>query len=209
MIINDEILKKVAEKSMENAEALMSDADLLKEAKRYQRAYALYQFSMEEVGKAISSVLLLALINPTSQDIKEYEKSFFRHPHKIKKSATLDTFICQVLHKGDYDGAMAFLESSISENENKLDEYKNKSLYTAIVGNDVKIPSEMVDENKMNYIWFRAITRYRMAQPFVKMGLEHYQELREYQRENGSLKNMSVDTEEEAKKFWDEIISKD
>jgi AbiV family abortive infection protein len=209
MIINDEILKKVAEKSMKNAESLMSDANILKEAKRYQRAYALYQFSMEEVGKAVSSVLLLVLIDPTAEDIKEYKKNFTKHRYKIKRSVGLGSFICQVLYKGNYEGAMSFLESSMSENENTLDEYKNKSLYTAIIGDDVKIPSEMVDEKKMDYVWFRATTRYNMAQPFIKVLLEHYQKLREHQRENGSIRDMSVDTEKAAKEFWDEIISKD
>src|SRR5688572_19710883 len=124
MIINDEILKSVAEKSLQNAESLMSDADILKDAKRYQTAYTLYQFSMEEVGKAISSILLLTLVDPTDQDYREYKRNFTRHRYKIKRSGALDAFICQVLHRGDFDGAMKFLESSLSENENTLDEHK-------------------------------------------------------------------------------------
>jgi AbiV family abortive infection protein len=207
MIINDEILKKVAAKSMQNAESLMSDADLLREAKRYQRAYALYQFSMEEVGKAISSVLLLALIDPTNEDISIYKKNFTKHRYKIKRSSFLDSFICQVLYKGDYEGAMNFLNSSLEENESILDDRKNKSLYTEIIGEEVKVPSEMIDDTHMNYVQFRATTRYKMAQPMVKMLSEHYEELREYQKINGSLKHTPIDTEKAAKEFWDEILN--
>jgi AbiV family abortive infection protein len=209
MTINDKILKEVAKKSMENAEALMSDADILREAGRYQRAYAIYQFAMEEVGKAMSSIFLLLLIDPTAQDIKEYERNLKMHPYKIKTSGALDSFICQVIYKGDFEGALKFLESSISENEHDLDRDKNNSLYTNIVGDDVKKPIEMIDEEKMKYIWFRAISRYKIAEPFINMGLEHYETLREYQRENGSIKNMSLDMEEVSKKFWDEIIADD
>jgi AbiV family abortive infection protein len=164
---------------------------------------------MEEVGKAISSVLLLVLIDPTEEDIKKYKKGFFKHPHKIKKSGSLDMLICQFLHKGYYDGAMKFLESSMAEDEEHLDAQKNKSLYTAIISDNVMMPSEMVDERSMNYIWFRVLTRYKMALPFVNMILEHYDKIREYQQENGSIKNMSVDMEIAAKEFWDEILLKD
>jgi AbiV family abortive infection protein len=209
MEINDEILKDVASKSMLNAQSLMSDADILREAKRYQRAYALYQFAMEEVGKALSSVMLLVLIDRNEEDIKEYKKGFFRHPHKIKKSRLLDMFICQFLHKGDYEKAIEFLESSISENENDLDEQKNKSLYTAVINNTVMMPSEMIGEEKMNYIWYRVLGRYGMAQAFVNILLKHYGEIRQYQQENQSIKNMMVDVEKAVKEFWDEIHTAD
>ncbi len=209
MNVNDEILMEVAKKSMQNAESLMSDADLLREAKRFQRAYALYQFAMEEVGKAISSVLLLVLIDRTNEDVKEYKKGFFKHPSKIKKSGSLDMFICQFLYKGDYDGAMKFLESCMSEDENYLDAQKNKSLYTDVVEDNVLMPSEMVNEESMKYIWFRVLSRHKMAEPFVRMILEHYEKIREHQLANGSIKNMSVDMEKAAKEFWDEILTKD
>ncbi|HRI22019.1 MAG TPA: AbiV family abortive infection protein [Panacibacter sp.] len=209
MKISDEILKEVAKKSLENAKALMSDADILREANRYQRAYAIYQFAMEEVGKAISSILLLILIDPNEKDFKEFERSFKSHTSKIKRSRALDSFICQVIYKGDFDGALNFLQSSISENENQLDQSKNNSLYTNIIDSQVKKPSEMISENQMNYIWLRAISRYKIAQPFVTMALEHYETLREYQREHGSIKNMSLDAEEVGKEFWDEIIGKE
>lgn len=209
MEINDEILKAVAEKSMLNAQSIMLDADILREAKRYQRAYALYQFAMEEVGKALSSVMLLVLIDRNEEDIKEYKKGFFRHPHKIKKSRSLDMLICQLLHKGNYEKAMEFLKSSISENENYLDEQKNKSLYTTIISDSVMMPSEMISEKRMNYIWYRVLTRYAMAQPFVNIILKHYAEIREYQQENQSIKNMTLDIEKAAKEFWDEILDKD
>jgi AbiV family abortive infection protein len=209
MEINYEILKAVALKSMLNAKSLMSDADILREAKRYQRAYALYQFAMEEVGKALSSVMLLVLIDRNEEDIKEYKKGFFRHPSKIKKSRSLDMLICQLLYKGNYEKAMEFLKSTISENENYLDEQKNKSLYTAIISNSVMMPSEMISEKRMNYIWYRVITRYGMAEPFVNILLKHYSEIREYQRENQSFKNMTLDVEKAAKEFWDEILAED
>ncbi len=110
MKVNDEILKSVASESILNAQSLMLDADILREAKRYQRAYALYQFAMEEVGKALSSVMLLVLIDPNEDDFKEYKKGFFKHPHKIKKSGLLDMLICQFLYKGNYEEAMKFFE---------------------------------------------------------------------------------------------------
>ena len=178
MKVNDEILKSVASESILNAQSLMLDADILREAKRYQRAYALYQFAMEEVGKAMSSVMLLVLIDPDEDDLKDYEKGFLRHRYKIKKSGTLDTLICQFLYKGNYDEAMKFLESSAAEDENLLDEQKNKSLYTAICNNTVLMPSEMIDEKSMNYIWFRVLTRYKMSQPFINIILTHYNEIR-------------------------------
>lgn len=208
MIITDETLKNVAEKSMQNAALLREEADLLREANRYQRAYALYQFSMEEVGKAMDSVLLLVLIDPTEDDVRQYKRNFFKHTAKIKKSSALDTFICQVLYKGDYEGALTFLESSLAENELELDNYKNQSLYTSIIGDSVKTPLEMIDEEKMNYIRLRAVSRYKMVEPFIRMLLEHYIKLREYQKENGSIKHMSRDSEEAAKAFWEEIIGR-
>lgn len=205
MKIYDQILELVAIKSLENSQSLMDDADVLREFNRYQRAYALYQFAMEEVGKAIASVLLLIQTEMTEEDVKEYETTFYRHPLKIKQSAGVDKLICMFAFKGNPEGALSFLESSFSENENELDALKNKSLYTAIEGDTVKIPLNMIGEEKMNYIWYRAKSRYTAANVFVNIMLKNYQELRNYQRENGTIKDMYLGADNLAKKFWDRI----
>ena len=192
MIINNEILKKVAEKSLQNAESLISDADLLREGKRHQRAYTLYQLSIEEVGKALSSVYLLISIDRTPKDIKEYKEGFRLHKYKF-------------LFKGNPTKALIFLKSSIADTPDLLDNKKNKSLYTAIIGNEVKMPIDMITEQNMNEINSRAETRFGMGGALVRMLLENYEKLWDYQKENGSIKDMKFDVEAQAKIFWDEI----
>lgn len=206
MKVNDEILKLVIIKSLENSQSLMDDADVLRESNRYQRAYALYQFSMEEVGKAIASVLLLIQTEITDEDVKKYKNNFYRHQRKIKQSAGVDKLICLIAFKGKPEDALSFLKSSLSENEKELDELKNKSLYTAIDGDTVKTPLEMIGVEKMNYIWYRAKSRYTAAKGFVDITLRNYQELRNYQRENGSLKDKYFDADSLAKEFWNDIM---
>ena len=204
MVINEKTLLEVAKKSITNAESLLLDGDLLRENKRIQRAYTLYQLAMEEVGKAISSIIMLFVPDGLSEEnIKEYKRIFFKHKPKTKKSSAMDIFICEVLYRGDAEGALSFLQSSFTEDETLLDERKNNSLYTAIVGEKVKNPAEMIDQTMMQHIWFRARSRYNAAFAFINIGLNNYKELREY-----SNTYVEKTPDEYAKDFWERMLHK-
>lgn len=203
--ITDETLQLVVVKSLENAQSLIADANLLREHKRFQRAYTLYQLATEEVGKSIASVLLLTTPGGASEDdIEEYWKIFFNHQKKTKKSSGMDIFICQALHKGNLDDALSFLQTSFSEEEKDLDDFKNKSLYTSLNDGIVKIPSDIIDESMCNRLYFRATSRYTFSIGLAKTVVDHLPEIRAYFIKNPD--SVSQTPEQFAVEYWQELL---
>ncbi|MBI5915264.1 MAG: AbiV family abortive infection protein, partial [Bacteroidetes bacterium] len=83
MKITKEILIDAAKKSLENAKELVVDAIILEKNNRKERAYTLFQFSIEEVGKAISSTLMIFTKGYNDVDrTKEYVRFFKDHKFK-------------------------------------------------------------------------------------------------------------------------------
>jgi len=205
MVINERVLCRVAEKSIRNAQSLIADAVLLRNNNRIARAYTLYQFAVEEVGKALASAFLVLRPDALTPDnIKEYKKSFLSHRKKIKQSRAMDTLICQLLYKGNPDEALSFLEGAAKEDAEQLDTNKNNSLYTNIIGEEVLCPEEMITEAMMKYIEFRALTRYKFVENFIKAHLANYNELR-----NALRSYQPPSFEDLANTFWNEIVNTD
>ena len=53
--LNDELLQELIHKSLENAQSLIDDGDLLLNNDGFPRATVMYQLANEEVGKALLS----------------------------------------------------------------------------------------------------------------------------------------------------------
>lgn len=206
MKLSEQILIEVCQKSLENARELIGEADLLKENQKIARSYTLYQLATEEVGKAIYCYLIIFQKQYDDPAIKlEFDKVFRSHKIKTDKSSSLNIMIAQVLYKGNFEGAMKFLEETIEEGKqlNHINDFKNYSLYTSIVDSNVKNPSEIITERHLANIELKAKSRFGATNAFVKVGIEHLESLRKYQNENPEFK---PDAEDYAKKFWNELM---
>ncbi len=202
-----ETFKQIAQKSIENAEELFKDAHLLDKHNRKERAYTLYQLSIEEVGKAIEALLFILNENYKSEDeVQIFKTKFFkRHKEKTLKSMGVDIMIAEVVSKGNVEIALNILEDSKKDADsiNEINNYKNYSLYTSIInGSEVKKPSELISIERLNKIREVSKNRVDAAKAFVFTGLENLEELLKYSKENpfGEL-----DIDEYVKEFWEKF----
>lgn len=180
MQYTEELIKEIASKSLINSSSLISDAELLFENKRYQRAYTLYQLGMEEAGKAVAAVLLL-IEGVNAQNMKLFHDTVMcKHQIKIKKSSFMDIYVAEHFFKKDWDGALKFLKDSVEENVDDLNKMKNTSIYTSVVNNGVFIPKDIIGIEQTKAIQFKAITRYSFANAWVTIGLKHLEEIKQY-----------------------------
>lgn len=208
MNLSESLLIEICTKSLENARDLISDADLLKANQRIPRAYTLYQFATEELGKAS---YCHSIIHEEQYDdpnvIKEFIKFFFSHQKKTVESLSLNFLIAQVNYKGDSKGAYRFLQ--LDEEKRKqvqaTDDLKNYSLYTSIIDLQVKNPAEMISRELLSEIELEAKSRFNLINTFVLIGIKHLPEIREFQRANPNYK---PDIEAYIKEHWGDEIEK-
>lgn len=162
---------------------------------------------MEETGKAIFCYLIIFHERyHDSNTVKEFNTVFGSHKHKTEKSGAINIIIAQVLFKGNFEGAMSYLEESINEKNRlqEIDDLKNHSLYTSIVDGVVKNPSEVITDKLLKGIELNARSRFGAINAFVTVGIDHLPALRDYQREN-PIHEMNI--EAEVNNFWKEIMS--
>jgi AbiV family abortive infection protein len=202
-----ETFKQIAQKSIENAEELFMDAHLLDSYNRKERAYTLYQLSIEEVGKAIEALLFILNENYKSEDeVRRFKTQFFKkHQKKTLKSRGVDIMIAEVVSKGNKEIALNILKESI-EAENtiqEIDDFKNYSLYTSIINeSEVKKPSDLITKERLDKIREISKNRVGAAKAFVFTGLENLEELLNYKKEN-PLGEIDIDVY--AKEFWEKF----
>lgn len=206
MNLTEEILIEAAAKSLENANELIGEAEILKNHERTSRAYGLFQLSIEEVGKSIYCYLLLVQNNFNNKNEEKKFKTFFKsHDKKTYESTRLDLFIAQVIFKGNFVGALNFLKKSIAETRQlgTIVEKKNRSFYTSIVKDQIVIPSTQISEQMLREVEFNARTRFNAANAFITSGIKILPDIREFQKNNP---NYSIDSESHAKQFWEDIM---
>ncbi|MBI5913914.1 MAG: hypothetical protein HY842_00935, partial [Bacteroidetes bacterium] len=109
-----------------------------------------------------------------------------------------------VLCKGDKAKAIEMFQQSLSEvNEiEKINHYKNYSLYTSFYENKVKTPSELISHENLNKVKESAINRLVAATTVVNTALDNLEEMEKYINDHPLDK---IDPEEWAKEFWEQF----
>lgn len=173
---NNKTIKDGVVKSIKNAVELIDDALLLKENNRKERAYTLFQLAIEEIGKALK--IFFFLIKKDNQDNfdKFYKKLIGRDGHieKTKTSIGVDLLILNDLKEKGLKTKELF-ESTVHEyrNVDKLNDYKNYSLYTSYIDGQFALPSQIINKQLVETIAIRATTRLNIASQFIKFGLDN------------------------------------
>jgi len=192
-----------AQKCLSNANDLIADAILLKESKRKERAYTLFQLATEEVGKAIK--ILLFIIFDRFSDQKETKKfidDFRDHKKKTKQSIALDYFIVLIGEKV-ITNKLKFIQASLYEFDNveELNNLKNYSLYTSYYKGNFKTPKEIITNSDLDSVEFRTITRYKVAKAIIEFQLTYLEEIKNYISTN----HITLSEKEYAEKFREEL----
>jgi AbiV family abortive infection protein len=156
-----------AEKSLENAQELVNEANLLFDNKSYPRSFTLFQLAMEEVGKA--SLLMQSVIfklHETDQENKKLLKELRQHKLKTEASQRIDYMIA--LSMDDRKLKKTLLKNVIQQNKsiNTINDFKNYSLYVSDKDGTFKKPSEIVRRSTADDFKFLAEIRLLATKQF-------------------------------------------
>jgi len=134
-----ELLKDLAIKSLENAEELYEEAQILLEKEKYGRSFFLIQIAGEEIGKHILCVGAIGNFAIGKFDFKRFKKRFYTHREKTQ---SIDVFEKLILTN-------ATLQSfnTIQNDANILEEAKLMSLYCDFIENNAFKPSEIINKD--------------------------------------------------------------
>lgn len=167
--------------SLENAKELIEEAEILVNHDKIARAYTLFQFSIEEVGKA--SLIFNFVLRGDIENIVEinsFKKSFRSHTTKTKISQGIDLIFALMSEKSDL--TKKILENWFVERDKVLisNDYKNYSLYTSLIANKFLKPSEIITKEKLDHIAYFAKLRLQIADPFFRLGIENFDAIYEH-----------------------------
>ncbi|PJJ08723.1 AbiV family abortive infection protein [Flavobacterium sp. 1] len=163
------------EKAFNNAEELIEEAEILAKHNKNARAYTLFQFSIEEIGKAF--LIFQFVLNGNIEDIEETKKFFkdFRsHTVKTETSQGIDFMFALQIEKSSYSKKL--IEEFIFDRVDVAvsNDYKNYSLYTSYKDGEFYKPSEIITNDMLDKISKHAKFRLQVGKPFIKLGIDNY-----------------------------------
>ncbi|MCM4171869.1 AbiV family abortive infection protein [Arenibacter sp. TNZ] len=165
-------------KSLSNATDLFDDAEILFKLKRYPRAYALYQYTIEEVGKAFLIYnFVLSKNHNNEHEQKEFKKEFRDHKTKTQNAIGLDIMLAFAVPEKKTKSAIMYQVAEHEKKIKKINDLKNSSFYTDLRNNKFILPQEIIDEKITTEIQSVAQTRLNVAKSFLKMAMEHFDKL--------------------------------
>jgi len=168
------VLFDAVEKCLTNADQIFEEAQILKKYSKIYRAYTLFQFCIEEIGKVGLIYKYLFHHDVTDKSVMEkFHKEFRDHKKKISASIFFDKILDVVIMEEDEDFKQRWIDSYTSHlnNIHVFNDLKNLSLYTSFYNNKYCLPSEFIDEEMLENIEFFAKSRLTMAKNFHTVAL--------------------------------------
>ncbi|MEJ7829908.1 MAG: AbiV family abortive infection protein [Segetibacter sp.] len=165
-------------RALENAEDMINEGDILYENESYPRSYTLYQLAIEEIGK--SRILFSLIINLRLEneiDFKEINKDFMHHQTKSKSAITFEMAALLVMHSTGDESAderkkkfFTSLEDlqAESENINRLNNYKNDSLYIGIAEKKFISPKDVITKEMTDELRTNSLIRLEASRTILK-----------------------------------------
>lgn len=179
-LLLDENLIEGINKCILNAESLIRDAFILKENKSIERAYTLFQLSIEETGKA-SMLYFFSAQSQTEKlaNLKAFKKDFINHKIKTTKAINFDTVLLATIK--DKSDRQRFYNAILLEHENLeyFNVLKNYSLYTSILKDRFFLPSELITEKHLEGIEIRATNRLELIKSTLTFFLENFKKIKD------------------------------
>lgn len=110
--LSDEQLKAGVRKAIENSLSLIQDGKFLLELDRLPRAFALFQFSNEELGKAIILFHILLLRKLGDEiDYKTFNDEIVYHRPKHRYSVLIEFIVLSMIYSEKIDDKKEYLVS--------------------------------------------------------------------------------------------------
>lgn len=175
--IDHEELKRGCKITIQNAEEMIEEADILINNKRFARAYSLYQLAIEEVGK---SNLLLQLIFDLKMgrkvDTIALNKEFTFHQAKSKSSKVFEKAAMLLMLSRSQEGSAQKREKQFfeeieeidKEDSNTLNDNKNNSLYVGVENGKFISPKHIITEEMALNLGTKALIRTKAAKGLLE-----------------------------------------
>ncbi|MCR4032489.1 MULTISPECIES: AbiV family abortive infection protein [Flavobacterium] len=169
---------QIIEKALQNAEELIVEAEILEKNGKNARAYTLFQFCLEEVGKAFLAFQFVLKGNiEDANETKKFFNDFKSHTVKTETSQGIDFMFALKIDKSPHSKKMIeefiFNRDDVTVSNN----YKNYSLYTSYIDGEFYKPSEIITNDMLDKISKHAKFRLQVGKPFIKIGIDNYDAL--------------------------------
>lgn len=169
--INKDTLINCVEKCLQNARELFDEAEILKKHKKFPRAYTLYHLSIEEIGKVFLIFQFLIQDDYSEDKSKKFIREFSDHKIKIKTSRNIEKimlFLLQTELKEEEFNILTYSKEAIE----KLNDFKNLSLYSFISGKSVFKPSDIIGLDEVNLIKPNSELRLILSEQFCRLAIK-------------------------------------
>ena len=167
-------------KSVENAKELIEDGNLLLNNKRFARSFTLFQLAIEELGK--SNMIFHYVLENDKKKLGKLLKDLKSHKIKTDNSIGFDMIVYKHLDDINKEKLLKSVFFNM-ENISIVDNFKNYSLYTSIIKNEFRNPSEIITRTHAETHKFYAETRFKMAEIFSRIRIDDFPALIEARRE--------------------------
>ncbi|OYU78870.1 MAG: hypothetical protein CFE23_16610 [Flavobacterium sp. BFFFF1] len=177
-----EDLLDAVNKALQNAEELYDEAVILKNNEKIARAYTLFQFSIEEIGKAAMTFDFALHGNLSdSKEIKIFLDKFRDHKIKTETSQGIDFMFAMRADESEFTKKLLlnFLGKDKKLSLNLSNNKKNNSLYVGLIDNKFCLPQEMISKKDLDEIELYANLRLKIAKPFFSLGVNNFEKLEE------------------------------
>ena len=181
--INKATLINCVEKCLQNARELFDEAEILKDNKKYPRAYTLYHLSIEEIGKVFIIFQFLIQDDYSEEKSKRFNREFADHKIKIKTSRNIEKimlFLLQTELKEEEFNILTYSKEAIE----KLNDFKNLSLYSFIDNKSVFKPSDIIGLDEINLIRPNSEIRLVSSEQFCRIAIKDIDKFISLAKEN-------------------------
>jgi AbiV family abortive infection protein len=195
-------------KIIDNAESLYSDACILDKNGRKERAYTLFQLSLEEIGKALMLVGILMFEDIENDEVQNKIKNNFKnHERKSNISIGLDSFLWEFIKTKNPEKYEKMVFESFKEHDSVkfINERKNKSLYVSFNGNKYFSPSESISIEDVKKIKTKAGFRVFLGKELFRAIIKNIDDIKLKISESGYDSNK---TSKEQQKEYRRIMDK-
>ena len=169
--INQVTLINCVKKCLQNARELFDEAEILKDNNKYPRAYTLYHLSIEEIGKIFIIFQYLVQDDYSEENSKKFNREFADHKTKINTSRKIEKimlFLIQTELKEEVLNILTYNKEAIE----KLNDFKNLSLYCSIDNKSVFKPSDIIGLDEVKLIRPNSELRLILSEQFCRLAIK-------------------------------------
>jgi len=178
MLLTKEELLDGAKKSLENAKELIDEGNLLFDNGKYARAFTLSQLSIEEIGK--SSLILESILFDKYKSKRQQKllmKQIVNHKNKTKVAQRIDFLLAMIIEDKEIKKVLINNFAKQSEQIDKINDFKNFSLYVSVIKDKFVKPSEKIPQSLVEDYKFYAEIRYEATRQFNELLVNNLEEI--------------------------------